>query len=280
MAKFTTHVIVGAAVSGIISTSFLASGATTPHETAVCFAMGIAGSLLPDIDYNDTLILKVIFAFWGVSIASWVVWSFFIFIWSFFELFLVWTAIFLVIYFGLYAIFIGATKHRGLFHSFPAALFFWAATTYLAFWFFYYRPFACWAFGFMMFVGYITHLILDELFHVDLEGVIIKDYRWGTVFKFYSPGASIWLNILLWFAAFSIFWWCPSPYPFFSYLFSPKYYTTYYSRGYPRGGWFVYRPGTNVYQSPRQQYYYRDQYQPGRYRGGRYNYGPRDGGRY
>ena len=274
MARFTTHVVVGAAVSGIVASGFLFSGIATPRQFAWYFVAGFTGSLVPDIDYKDSFFLRTIFAFLGVALATWVVFFLFIYIWSLFEIFIIWLLIFLVVYYGFYGLFISLTLHRGLFHSVAAAFFAWALTTFVAFWVFYFPPFYCWALGFMVWVGYITHLILDEIFHVDLEGVVVKDYRYFTVFKFYSPNTSIFLNIFLWFATFALFWWCPTHSTFFSYLFGPNYYSSYYARGYPRGGWFVYRPGTNVYVAPgAEQGPLRDPYQPGRYRDDRWGDG-------
>ncbi len=274
MAKFTTHIVVSAGVSGFVATSLLAADAATPQQTAWYFSAGIIGGLLPDIDYKDSLLLKIIFAFCGVALATWIVYFWFIFIWSFFEQFFVWMAVFLVVYYGLYNVFTEMTDHRGMFHSVPASFFFGALTVYVLFWVFHYSPFFSWAVGFMVWLGYLIHLILDEIFKVNLEGEEIKDHKFGTALKFYSAEGNIWLTVFLYLATILMFWRSPNPTPFFRYLVSPKHYSTWGGRSFPNQGWFIYRPGTNFYVPPgpprSPQAPIRDPYQPGRYKDGRY----------
>lgn len=277
MANFTTHLAVGAAVSGIVTTSFIGAGMASPQEAGMYFAAGTIGSLLPDLDHDDSYILRIFFVFMAVGLSSWAVWFFFLRIWSYIELFLIWLAIFLIIYYGLYAIFVAATRHRGLFHSIPAAFFAWALTTFIAFWGFKYNAMVSWMVGFFVWMGYLTHLILDELFSVNIMNVTVKR-SWGTAFKFYEPNTNVFLNLFLIFATFALFWWGPSIMPFWNTMFGPRYYSTWGGNFWPRGGWFVYRPGTSgffrtPYTPPPQQPPIQDQpdnprdpYQPDRYR--------------
>ncbi len=242
MANFSTHLAVGAAVSGIATTSFLGAGMATPEEAGLYFAAGTVGSLLPDLDHDESYILKMFFVFLGVGISSWIVWAWFIRAWSFLEIFLVWMAFFLTIYFGVYSIFASATKHRGLFHSVPAAFFAWALITFIAFKGFRYGALVSWMIGFFVWLGYLTHLILDEIFAVNIMNASLKR-SWGTAFKFYGPNSNMFLTVFLYVAAILLFWFGPRITPFWNTLFGPKYYSTWSGQFMPRGGWFMYRPG-------------------------------------
>jgi hypothetical protein len=205
------------------------------------------------LDHDESYILRIFFVFLAVGLASWAVGYRLIFSWSFMELLLAWVAFFLLIYFGMYALFIVATKHRGLFHSIPAAFFAWALTTYIASGGFHYSPLTSWMLGFFIWIGYITHLILDEIFAVNLTNAAIKR-SWGSAFKFYSPNTHILLNIFLYIAIFVLFWWGPPAAPFWNAVFGPKYYATWRGKFWPQGRWFVYRPGASVYRpAPPQQ---------------------------
>ena len=84
--------------------------------------------------------------------------------------------------FGVAEIFRRYTKHRGMWHSVPAAL----IASFLALLIctcevIEFRLFK----GLMVFCGFISHLILDELYSIDLAGKRVKRSQ-GTALKFFS----------------------------------------------------------------------------------------------
>ena len=84
--------------------------------------------------------------------------------------------------FGVGELFKRFTKHRGMWHSIPAAGVAAMATYLVCF-----SPetsirmFKAWA----VFIGFILHLLLDELYSVDLMGRRLKK-SWGTALKFFG----------------------------------------------------------------------------------------------
>jgi hypothetical protein len=93
--------------------------------------------------------------------------------------------VYLLIRYGLSAIFKSYTVHRGMFHSIPAMLIA-GLGTFLAYhtsneqlrWYI--------AGGVM--IGFLSHLVLDELYSVDFMGVRIKLNKFaGSAVKFWSP---------------------------------------------------------------------------------------------
>lgn len=92
---------------------------------------------------------------------------------------------YLVIRYGLSRAFKQFTVHRGMFHSLPA-MFIAGLAVYLL----YHHPQRSmrvyFAGGVML--GFLSHLVLDELYSVDFEGASLKLNKYaGTALKFFSP---------------------------------------------------------------------------------------------
>jgi hypothetical protein len=87
---------------------------------------------------------------------------------------LLWVGTLLFVRYGLHTLFHRFTVHRGIWHSLAAGIVCAFATAII----FYYalgRPDGvAWLAGGFLLVGYITHLILDEIYSVDVMGVHIK----------------------------------------------------------------------------------------------------------
>lgn len=93
--------------------------------------------------------------------------------------------------FGVGAIFKKYTVHRGMWHSIPAAMTAGLATFLISFSpEFGIRLFKAWA----VVMGFLTHLILDEIYSVDLKGRKLPRLKksFGTALKFF--GKSAWGN--------------------------------------------------------------------------------------
>ena len=92
---------------------------------------------------------------------------------------------YVIIRYGLSRVFKRFTVHRGMFHSLPAML-----VTGLVVYLGYHSPDRhlrlLFAAGVM--IGFLSHLLLDELYSVDIRGVKIKLNKYaGTAVKFISP---------------------------------------------------------------------------------------------
>ena len=73
-------------------------------------------------------------------------------------------------------------KHRGVFHSVIAGLFFAFTTAVVFYYVFNANSFVSWLAGSFMLFGYIVHLILDEVYSVDFDNTRIKR-SFGTALK-------------------------------------------------------------------------------------------------
>lgn len=205
MANFNTHLSVAAVASGLISTLCLQVGFVDSQDAMLLILMGTIGGILPDIDLQYSHPSRIIFSILGIIFA---------FIWvlsaensrSISELWTVGIVIYCGIRYGLWKIFNLYTKHRGAIHSIAAAALSMLITTVISFHVYDKNDFTAWLIGFVVFIGFIIHLLLDELYSVDFMNRRIKR-SFGTALKLvdtryaYTSSLIIILCIGLFFAA-------------------------------------------------------------------------------
>jgi len=239
VAEFKTHLTVSSLCSNASATFLLAASLATPEEVLLFFVMGVVGGLLPDIDSDSSLPVRLLFTFIATVI------SFLIMFHqradnSAVELFTIWLVSFLVIKFVIFSMFTRITVHRGIIHSVPASLFSWFFATIILYRCFNFSITTCWMAGFFVFGGFILHLLLDELISLNLPGKAPKASS-GTAFKFgvakdLKSTVTVYAVTALLFAA------TPDYTPFVRTYFSS---TSLVSlRVFPEGAWFQ-----NLYQT-------------------------------
>ena len=180
MANFNTHLLGGAAASGMLTSTMLLTGLFTPGQGMVLWFAGTLAGLAPDLDADTTAILKGLFSALGVMASFLVLFTF-----PELPLLSLWGAMlaaFLFVRIGVLEVFARLTEHRGSFHSLLAAVSFGLVSA-----FFSQRYFAqgidfSWALGVMVFTGYLVHLILDEYYAVNLADMEFKR-SFGTALK-------------------------------------------------------------------------------------------------
>jgi membrane-bound metal-dependent hydrolase YbcI (DUF457 family) len=212
----------------------LASAMATPQEVLLYFTLGVVGGLLPDIDSDNSVSVRLLFTFIATVI------SFLVMFKqqadnTLIELFLVWVGSFAFIKFFLFSLFTKVTVHRGIIHSIPASVLFGFITTILLYRIFHFNDFVAWMAGLFVFGGCISHLLLDELYSLNLAGSGPKKSA-GTAFKFGSTGdfkstAFIYLIIALLFVA------TPEHKQFFSVILDTSTYK--HLEFFPKGKWFT-----------------------------------------
>ena len=181
MANFTTHIAVGTVVSGAIATLTLAADVVAPENLVAVTLAGVLGSVLPDIDLKDSRPGRAMFA--GLAIFF----SFAVLFnaatkYSVAELWILWLGTLVGVRYGLRYIFKRVSVHRGIWHSVLAGAFCSIATAVVYYHVLGRHEGVAWlAAGFMM-IGYLTHLILDELYSVDVMDTRIKA-SFGTALK-------------------------------------------------------------------------------------------------
>lgn len=192
MANFTTHIGAGTIVAGALATLTLAADVVAPENLVAVTLAGVLGSVLPDIDLKESRPSRAMFA--GLA----VFFSFAVLFnvaakYSIAELWIVWLGTLVGVRYGLHTIFHKISVHRGIWHSLLAGAF-CSILTAIVFHRLLGRPegVAWLAAGFMM-IGYLTHLVLDEIYSVDVMDVRIKS-SFGTAVKLFDsryPAASL-----------------------------------------------------------------------------------------
>ena len=181
MANFTTHIAVGTVVAGGLATLTLAADVVAPENLVAVTMAGVLGSVLPDIDLKDSRPSRAMFAGLGVFFSFCVLFNVAI-NYSVMEMWVLWLGTLVGVRYGLHAIFHRLAVHRGIWHSILAAAFSSVATAVVYFHVLGRHEGVAWlAAGFMM-LGFLTHLILDEMYSVDVMDTRIKA-SFGTALK-------------------------------------------------------------------------------------------------
>jgi len=182
MANFNMHLNSAAFVSAISASVLSYKGVITGSEAFFCFLAGMIGGVLPDIDHNNSKIINMMQLTFSLFISFFIT-LMFINRLKLLELLGLWIGVYLFIM-GLFFIFKKFTTHRGIIHSIPFAFLFWFLVTLIS----YYLGISVkmsYLIGFFVFLGYITHLLLDEIYAVDLMGRRLKS-SFGSALKFNS----------------------------------------------------------------------------------------------
>lgn len=192
MADFKTHLYGATAASGLAALGVYSLGWTTTAQTQLLFLHGVAGGLLPDIDAPKSTPIRGFFALLGVALAFAMTFPF-VGRYPLGGLALIWLLVFVTVRFGLFALFVRYTVHRGIWHSGLAAIAVGLGGVVLSHQVLGRTAWESWLSGAFVTLGYLTHLILDELASVNLLGKRIKRSL-GTALKPFSlasPGASL-----------------------------------------------------------------------------------------
>lgn len=235
MANFTTHIAAGTLVAGGLATLTLAADVIAPENLVAVTLAGVLGSVLPDIDLRDSRPGRAMFAGLAVFFSFAVLFAFATH-YSIVELWILWLGTLLFVRYGLRNAFKRWSVHRGVWHSLLAALF-CAALTAIVFRYVLDRPDGvAWLAGGFMFVGYLVHLLLDEMYSVDVMDTHVKA-SFGTALKIYDrryPAASAGMAV----AAALAFWLAPSPKVFVEGVASRDLWAGLKERMLPRETWF------------------------------------------
>lgn len=156
-----------------------------PATAAVGAALATVGGLLPDLDSDSGVPVRELFGLAAVLVP--------LLMWrrlmnanfSDEQLFVFLGGVYVVIRFGLARVFKYFTVHRGMYHSIPAMLIA-GLVVYLS----YHHPSMRTRLflGIAVMIGFLSHLVLDELCSVNFQGLHFKLNKYaGSAVKFFSP---------------------------------------------------------------------------------------------
>jgi hypothetical protein len=215
MANFQTHLIGGALVSSAGAFASFGNGLSNAGETQSLFTVGVVASLLPDIDADASKPVRAVFALAGI-VAGFLVAFTFAGRFGLLELVLIWAALWLFVRYPVFWVFAHYTVHRGIWHSLLMALVLALTAAVVAQRWLALSSLMAWLVGGFTLLGYLTHLVLDELTSVDLTGNRVKR-SFGTALKPFSLDA--WpASLLLLLALVALLGITPDPAPLFAAL--------------------------------------------------------------
>jgi hypothetical protein len=184
MANFKTHFFVAAGASGVAALACMKAGAAPPTETPALLALGTFGGLLPDIDSDHSAPIKISFNLLAFTLAFLAMFAF-VGRYTVLELAAIWLGVFVAVRWLVLDVFTRLTVHRGAIHSLLAAVFFALCTASLSHHLFSKSYPVSWLYGVFVGFGFVIHLLLDELFSVDLLNRRLKS-SFGSAFKIVS----------------------------------------------------------------------------------------------
>jgi membrane-bound metal-dependent hydrolase YbcI (DUF457 family) len=183
MANFATHINVAAMTSGISAILLNYANIIDKDNTFIYFVAGTIGGILPDIDHDKAIPLKIMQFFFANLFALIMTYKF-VEIYPILNLIMIWILSYLAVV-GFFKLFKKFTIHRGIIHSIPCAFLCFFTITSFSFYILNLPLKESYFIGFFIFLGYLTHLILDEIFSIDISGMKLKK-SFGSALKFYS----------------------------------------------------------------------------------------------
>jgi len=211
MANFQTHFNVASFASAVGAGTMFYSGFVDKSEAMLLFVGGIIGGILPDIDSDNSIPTKIMQYVFANLISFFVLFNY-IGLYPIGNLLLIWIGSFIGVMF-LFQLFNKITSHRGMFHSIPAGLIFWFSFSLLFYYVFKFNYIVSWYFGMFVFMGYLVHLTLDEVYSVDIKGQRIKK-SFGTALKFWNKDLKS--VIFFYILVIGLFWQMPNKQAFFN----------------------------------------------------------------
>jgi hypothetical protein len=198
MADFRTHIKVASVVSGLLAGTLAWAQLVTLPEAGLLWLAGSLGGIMPDIDADTSRSIRIIFRLFGILGAMLAL------LYGRQSLPLVDTlvlaaAAYVLVRYPLCWIFARFTVHRGILHSLLANLVFAGGGVVIGSRLFQLSDELAWQVGIFVFIGGFIHLLLDELYSIDLEGRRLKK-SFGTALKiteWRSPLANLLLLSLL-----------------------------------------------------------------------------------
>lgn len=184
MAGHKTHSAAGVAIAALLAGTTTLVGGISPAHQPLLLACGMAAGLAPDLDSDTSRPLMILKSVVGVAVAGSVLADSLAKGLSTAEI-AVRTGLALGLVVLLSVVFTRLTVHRGIMHSVPFVCL-WALLTMQATYAF--GGSLSMAAGLVALMAGLGHLLLDELWSIDLKGGLVPKLKptFGSAFKFWS----------------------------------------------------------------------------------------------
>ncbi|MFK5977032.1 MAG: metal-dependent hydrolase [Sulfurovum sp.] len=189
MALFIQHVNVSVIASGVIIVPLHSAGMLSSGESMLVLGLGVIGGMLPDLDANNSTPTGIMFRLSSIFLPLLILLSIHQTL-PILYIILIWGVASFALNYILFEIFLKLTTHRGIFHTIPMGVLFGEVTILIS------QNLAGMSAtfssiaGFFVFFGFLSHLILDEIYSIDFKAMKLKSSL-GTAFKFYDTNNGI-----------------------------------------------------------------------------------------
>jgi len=184
MASFAQHVNTAVVISGITTASLYSSSLITINQSLVLLSFGILGGILPDIDLENSQPIQITSSILSVFIPLLAILTLLDSL-SISKMLFVWFLSSMTLHFILFRILLKLTVHRGVIHSIPMAILFSQILNITLFKILHFEELFSLLCGFFLFLGFIIHLILDEIISLNAFGMNFKKSL-GSALKLYD----------------------------------------------------------------------------------------------
>lgn len=180
MANFERHLEIAAIVGGAASIVLLRSDVVATGGAVVLWSACCVGGILPDVDLGGSTAARNVFI--GLGLICTLAAAIGLSSYNVLEIWAACVAVYLGVRYGLKKGLSKVAEHRGVFHSVLCGIFFWFIVTVSSYYVLGFTGLFSWVIGSFVFLGFMVHLVLDEVYSVDIEGFRIKR-SFGTALK-------------------------------------------------------------------------------------------------
>ncbi len=208
MANFNVHFSVAASSSSIVAVLGVNLNVMDFSHAPWLVFLGIVGGMLPDVDAVNSKPVRLLFNVLALLSATAVLSALKAYAESY-QLLALAAGIYWLTRFLVLASIARFTVHRGIFHSILALLFFVLLMVCVSDYAFKQNTTYAWLNGFFLGFGFLVHLLLDEMYSVDLSNRRMKK-SFGTALKLFNyknlPSSAL-MSLL----TIALYWATPSP---------------------------------------------------------------------
>ncbi|MEI6745579.1 MAG: metal-dependent hydrolase [Methylococcaceae bacterium] len=208
MANFNVHLSTAASSSSIVAVLGMNLNIMDFSHAPWLVFLGIVGGMLPDVDAVNSKPVRLLFNVLALFSATAVLSALKTYVESY-QLLILAAGIYWLTRFLVLASIKRFTVHRGIFHSILALVFFALLMVCVSDYAFKQSASYAWLNGFFLGFGFLVHLLLDEMYSVDLSNRRIKK-SFGTALKLFNyknlPSSAL-MSLLTIF----LYWATPSP---------------------------------------------------------------------
>jgi hypothetical protein len=207
MASFAQHINTAVVISGISIAPLYSSSLIDINQALALLFFGMIGGVLPDIDLENSKPIQITSSILSIFIPLLAILTLLQSL-SISKMLFIWFLSSFVLHFFIFKVLLNITIHRGVIHTVPMGIVFSQILIIIFHTFLGYEELFSLLCGLFLFIGFIIHLLLDELISLNAFGMSFKKSL-GSAFKFYDTAnvtgsVFLYISIILLFIIYPI----------------------------------------------------------------------------